>query len=155
MATPLRRAEDVSDEIKTRIAAVRLTNGAETDIGRQVWSGRRKIDDSMIPCSVLIEGDDIADREVRGTLYDIDQRYVWMAYLECNPDDPNAAAHKALRDMKRALFVTAGRPDETWGRRVREVRYIGRDIGARADGAAFVLAIIEFAVSYVEDAAAP
>ena len=55
-----------------------------------------------------------------------------------------------------ALYEATGdKPDVTWGRRVRRVKYHGRDIGPRADGAAFVLASIEISVEFAEDLANP
>jgi hypothetical protein len=153
--TVLNRAEDVANELKTRLATLTVLQGAETDIGRKVFGGRRKVDDTMLPCMSVIEGDDIPSRETATTTYELSQRYVLFAYLPCDPDDPNAAAHAALRDMKRAIFNSAGKPSTTWGNKVRNVEYLGRDIGPRADGASFVLASIEIAVTFVEALHAP
>lgn len=151
----LQRAEDVAAELKTRLQAVTVANGAETDIGVSVLQGRRRLDESQIPCTVIIEGNDAPDRVNVVASYQLAQQYVLMAYLPCDPDNPNIAAHKALRDLKRAVFLTNGRPDPRWGGKVKDVEYLGRDIGPREDGSAFVLALIEVAVTYVENLAAP
>lgn len=149
-------AEQIAIEIANRLATRTVAQGAETDLGAKVFRGRVRIHDDMIPCSVIIEGDDVVARERGvGPTVKIEQRYVLMAYVPCDPDNPNDAAHKAIRDLKRAMFVTAGKPDATWGRKVKEVAYLGRDIGPRADGAAFVLAVIEIAVEFPESLAAP
>jgi hypothetical protein len=151
----LRRAEDIGLELKARLEACTLAAGAETDLGRKVYLGQTAISDDLIPCTSIIEGqDDIRKRNAAGLVV-TGQSYAFLAYLPCDPDNPNAAAHKAIRDIKRAVFTTGGKPDPTWGGRVRAVEYLGRDIGARSDGAAFVLAIVEIAVEYVEDPAAP
>jgi len=152
--TRLSRAEDVAAEVETRLAACTVALGAETDLGRLVLRGRRAIDDSMIPCSVIIEGDDDL-QDSRGTQVSTEQKYVLYAYLPCDPDNPNDAAHKGLRDMKRAMFRTGGKPDDTWGGKVKKVRYLGRDIGPRGDGSGFVLAVIEVSAQFVEDLANP
>ena len=47
----------------------------------------------MIPCSVVIEGDDVPARVSVGTRYNLDQRYVLFAYVPCDPANPNDAAH--------------------------------------------------------------
>lgn len=156
MTTPLHVAESISDELATRLAACRTSLGAETDLGAQVFRGRRRIDDDMIPCAVIIEGDDVPSRE-RGPYASVKlgQRYVTLAYLPCDPDHPNVAAHAGIRDMKRALFSTGGKPDERLGGKVLRMQYLGRDIGPRADGAAFVVAAIEVEVEYAESLAAP
>lgn len=149
-------AEQIAIEIANRLATRTVAQGAETDLGAKVFRGRVRIHDDMIPCSVIIEGDDVVARERGvGPTVKIEQRYVLMAYVPCDPDNPNDAAHKAIRDLKKAMFVTGGKPDATWGRKVKEVAYLGRDIGPRADGAAFVLAIIEIAVEFPESLATP
>lgn len=151
----LRKIEDVGDEVAARIAAIRTTNGCETNIGATVFRGRRKVDDSMLPCVAMIESTDTIHDSNEATAYLIGQRFLLFAYLSCDPNNPNVAAHAAIRDLKRAIFRTAGKPDVTWGRSVKEVRYLGKDIGPRADGASFVLAAIEFEVLFVEDVTDP
>ena len=148
--TVLNRAEDVAAELRSRLLTLTIAQGAETDIGRKVFQGRRKVDDSMLPCVSMIEGDDVPARKTNNTMYELAQRYVMYAYLPCDPDNPNLAAHAAIRDLKRAVFLTAGKASVTWGNKVKSVDYLGRDIGPRADGAAFVLASIEIAVTFVE-----
>lgn len=148
-------AEAVAGEIVLRMGGITQANGFETDIGVSIHQGLRHISDDMLPCAVVIEGEDIpGDMNVKGDI-ELDQRYVLYGYLPCDPLDPNVAAHAAIRDMKRAIFTTNGKPDKWWGRRVREVKYLGRDIGPRTDGAAFVLAAIEIQVTYVESLANP
>lgn len=148
-------AEAVGAELSARLATRTTAQGAETDLGAKVYRGRRHIDDTMIPCTVVIEGDDVPARGNVKTEYKLDQRYVLFAYVPCDPDHPNDAAHAALRDMKRALFNTAGVRDSKLGGKVRDIAYLGRDIGPRADGASFVLAALEVGVEYAEDVAAP
>lgn len=155
MSDPLHHAEDIAAEIKRRLLTRTIALGAETDLGAAVYQGRRSIDKEQIPCCVVIEGDDVPERATVTTSYNVVQRYVLLAYVPCTLDDPNLAAHAAIRDMKRAIFLTDGKPDPRWGRTVKDVTYVGRDIGPRADGEKFVLAIIEITVQYVEDLAAP
>lgn len=155
MTVLLKRAEDVTAAISTRLATCTVAQGAETDLGASVYEGRRHVDDEMIPCSAIIEADDAPDDRVVVTLMNVGQRYVLFAYVPCDPLHPNRAAHAAIRDMKRAIFLTNGKPDRTWGGAVRKVKYLGRDIGPRADGAAFVLAAIEIEIEYVEDLSQP
>lgn len=153
----LQTAEAIGLEISTRLATRTVALGAETDLGAQVFRGRRIVDDDQIPCTTLIEGsDEIEENESQRTLEArIKQTYVALAYIPCDPVNPNDAAHAAIRDMKRALFTTAGVPDRTLGSKVKRVHYRGRDIGPRADGAAFVVASLEVAVEFVENLATP
>lgn len=153
----LRRAEDIADELRTRLAAVTQANGYETDLGTTVYMGRvgRQIDRTMVPCATIVEGDDDPAAVRVGLDYQIAQSYILLAFVPCDPDEPNTAAHKALRDLKKAVFLTDGRPDHRWGGRVKHVVYEGRDMAPRDDGEAFVLAILEITVTYVENLANP
>lgn len=148
-------AETIGEEVVRRLELCTLAQGAETDLGVKVYRGRRHVDDSMIPCVALIEGKDDPNPRGTGTNAEIKQHYVMFAYVPCDPLQPNAAAHKALRDMKRAMFNTDGAASPSWGRRVKQVHYKGRDIGPRSDGAAYVVAAIEIAVEFVENLAQP
>lgn len=158
--TLLHRSEDVAAEMLRRMALCTVAQGAETDIGAAVYQGRRRaVDDTMVPCSVLIEGDDVPKSDVANTTIQTEQHYVWLAFTPCDPNDPNVAAHAAIRDMKRAVFTTGFAPDAEddprWGYSVQDVEYLGRDIGPRADGEAFVCVAMEVAVTFVEHLAAP
>lgn len=149
------RAADIALDLKTRLEAVTVALGAETDLGLVVYQGRRHIDRDQIPCCVIIEGDDVPERIKARNDYQLTQRYVLMAFVPCDPDNPNVAAHKAIRDMKRAVFLTGGVSDWRLGETVKDVQYLGRDIGPRADGERFVLAIVEIGVGYVENVSDP
>ena len=148
MTASLHRAEDVAAEIKARLETCTTTLGAETDLGVKVYQGRRRVDDDMLPCASLIEADDTPSRTRLRNEYEIAQRYVVFAYVPCDPDNPNLAAHAAIRDVKRALFPEGD--EGRFGGKVVSVEYVGRDIGPRADGAAFVVAAVEVVVRYVE-----
>lgn len=150
----LQTAEEISDEVYSRVSQILIANGFETDVGRLVFRGRRVIDDDLIPCAVVIEGAEDVEGQVQ-TQVNIEHEFLVHAYLPCEQDHPNTAAHKALRDLKRALFTSAGKGDWTWGRRVKAVHYRGKEFGPRADGAAFVLCVVAFAVEYVERLDAP
>jgi hypothetical protein len=156
MAT-LHSAEAVGLELSARLAQCTVALGAETDLGVKVYRGRRTIDDDMIPCVAIIEGQDEVEEHPNSRTAEakIGQDYVMLAYLACDPQNPNDVAHKALRDMKRAIFSTDGKADRTLGAKVVRVRYLGRDIGPRADGAAMVVAALEIAVDFTENLSDP
>jgi len=155
MSTTFHTAGEIGDDIKARLLLKTIAQGAETDLGRVVWMGRRTPDRDMIPLSVVIEGEDTPDQKQVGTQADNDVRFILFAFVPCDPSNPNVAAHAAIRDLKRAIFTTDGKADARLGGKVRKVRYLGKDIGPRADGEAFVLATIEIMVSFVEDLANP
>lgn len=155
--TMLHSAEDVGLEISARLRRCTVALGAETDLGVSVFRGRRTVDDDQIPCTSIIEGQDEIEENDSGREAQarIKQDYVLLAFVPCDPSNPNDAAHRAIRDMKRALFSTDGKADRTLGAKVKRVRYRGRDIGPRGDGAAFVVASLEINVEFVEDLSAP
>jgi hypothetical protein len=156
MTALLTSSEAIGLELQARVAARLVANGAETNVGASVFRGRRVVDDDQVPCTSIIEGDDdITENDGPSTSIRTRQQFVLLGYVPCDPDHPNDAAHKALRDLKRAVFTTDGKPDRTLGRQVRRVRYEGRDIGPRADGAALVVVALEVSVEYVEDLADP
>lgn len=154
--TLLTTAAAVAAEIACRLALNTTAQGAETDIGCSVYRGKRSLDERLFPCTVLIEGADKPEGQQPGSaLIKVAQRYVLQAMLKCDPDHPNDAAHAAIRDLKRCVFLTNGKSDSRWGMKVQQVEYIGREIGARVDGAGFVIVAIEISVVYSENLGAP
>lgn len=144
----LKRAEDVAQELQLRTQRITKAQGAETDIGGNIFRGRRKIDDSQVPCLVLVEGLDspMPGPSKRNPGVKTRQSYVLVGYDKCDPDHPNDKAHAMIRDMKRAVFHDGA----TLGEQVIGVEYQGRDIGPRGDGVAIVSATIEIIVEYEE-----
>ena len=43
------RARDIAEHLTTLMEGISKANGFETDIGAQVFRGKRKIDDSQVP----------------------------------------------------------------------------------------------------------
>ena len=150
--TTLTTAAGIAQELSTRLEGAIVANGAETDIGVRVYRGRKNVDADSVPCTVLIEaGDTIADRPGRIPAVEVAQNYAVTAYLPCDPNNPNDAAHAAIRDIKRALFKS----NATLDGKVVRVSYKGRDIGPRIDGAAIVFCVVHIEVKYVEDLTNP
>lgn len=146
------KAEEIAMLIFSRMQQITVANGAETDIGLTVYRGKRKVDDNEAPCCVLVEGPDTpVDRPGKLPTSTIKQTYILVGYLDCDADNPNDAAHKIIRDFKRAIF----KGDGTLGGQVMKVNYQGRDIGPRADGVNVVTALIEIVVDYVENLTDP
>lgn len=121
---------------------------AETNIGRKVMRGRRRLPaDEEVPCIIIAEGPDtVEDRPGRAPQVYIQQTYTIDAFDACDPDNPNDKAHAMIRDIKRAIFSDG----TTLGGQVKACDYVGRDIGPRPDGVALVQARVVIGVSYVE-----
>lgn len=151
----LSTAAAIAATLATRAAGITKVAGYETDIGLKVFRGKRKVDDNEVGtgCVSLIEGVDKVAGELGGRVAQVhlNQRYGLVAYIPCDPDNPNDAAHAAIRDLKRAVFAGNATLDGA----VRKVAYRGRDIGPRMDGVAIVVAVVEIAVEYVESLSAP
>lgn len=149
MALVTFKAEEIAAEIRRRMSTILVENGYETGIGKTVWRGRRKIPaDEEVPVSVILEGDDTPGSvQPNKRVAQIKQMYVLDGFDACDPNNPNDKAHMMLRDMKKAMFRDGG----TFGGMVRDVAYVGRDIGPRPDGGGFVQARIVIEVEFVED----
>lgn len=106
----------------------------------------RMVDDDMVPCSVIIEGEDRPGDNVGREEIKITQNYVLGGYVRCDPDHPNDAAHLVIKDIKKVLFGQGPR----LGGRVRAISYTGRDIGPRADGVPIVFAVVHISIEYAE-----
>lgn len=147
------RAEDVAQLVAGRMAGILKAHGFETDIGREVLRGARKVDDEWPPCSTVIEGMDTVESSPSKATASakIEQRYVLGGYAPCDPKHPNDTAHKIIRDIKRVIFGDGA----TLGNKVAKVEYKGRDIGPRADGVGIVYAIVEISVTFIENLAQP
>lgn len=144
---------EVAAELKRRLQTIRLTNECETDIGRDVMMGRRKMPgDDQPPCMVVLEGqDDVKDQPGKLPAVLLVQQYVLDAFDACDPDNPNDKANAMIRDIKRAVFAGGS----TWDGNVKMVRYLGRDIGPRPDGVALVQARVMISVEFVEQLTSP
>lgn len=143
----------VSGEIKARLQTILLESGCETNIGRDVMMGRRKIPgDDQPPCTQVFEGvDAVQDQPGRIPSVLIAQQYLIDAFDICDPDNPNDKAQAMIRDIKKAIF----KGGTTWDGKVKSVTYMGRDIGPRPDGVALVQARVMISVTYVEDLTNP
>lgn len=152
MTEVFKKAADIAGHLSGLLAEIQVANGYNTDIGLAVYRGRRKIDDEMVPCSVLIEGDDKPGDNVGREEVKITQSYVLGGYVTCDPDQPNDAAHLVLKDIKKALFRKRTLPNGSlnFDGRVRKVEYKGRDIGPRADGKPIVFAVVFIDVEFAE-----
>ena len=154
------KSSEVSQALFERLCGMTQANWAETNIGRKVYRGRKNLDDLAVPYTVLIEQTDTAqDRPGRLPSVSIEQRYLVVACLECDPDNPNDAAHAAIRDIKRAVFkpeadVSPGAIGALGGR-VKGLHYRGKIIEQRVDGRPLVFVSVELAAEFVEDLTNP
>ncbi len=146
MTTPFTKASDIAEYLTTLIQTIKIADGFNTDIGLTVFRGRKKIDDDMVPCGVIIEGEDRPGDNAGRESIKITQSYVLGGYVKCDPDNPNDDAHLVIKDLKKVLFGQGPR----MGNRVAAIRYQGRDIGPRADGVAIVFAVINVDIEFAE-----
>lgn len=143
-------AQDIALKISDRLAAITIANGYATDIGLRVFRGRRRIDPDMVPCVVLIEGDDdVRSESLRSA--NIGQQYFIEGHDACDPDNPNDKGHEILADLKKAVFSG----DTTFGRSIRKIDYKGRRIVPREEGITSVAASIHIEAQFVEDLTSP
>lgn len=156
MGTIRHSPEEMADIVAARLALIREASGFETDIGRKVYRGRRSVSKDQAPCVTLIENsNDPGESPGRSLQYNVTQGYTMLAYLLLsNPEDqdnPNAVMHRALRDMKRAIWKPDGqREDPNLDGQCRFLHYTGTDMAPRDDGSILAVCALEIAVEYVE-----
>ena len=157
MSQVFTRARDVALHINSLLKCITKANGYETDIGLKVFRGKRKVDDRSVPCAVLLEGDDNVGGQQGDGGQVVTQSYVLGGYAPCDIDNPNDTAHQIISDLKRAVFqrvdltkVESIQGTTTFGGRVKNVAYAGRNIGPMGDSSAVVFGVIHIDVTFVE-----
>lgn len=157
------KSSEVTAEIYRRLQGVLVANGAETDIGQRVYRGRRPTEvrasvpgaEVDYPYVTIIEGAaSVTDQPGKIPQVKTRQRYMLVACLACDPDNPNDAANAAIRDIKRALFTNdkPAHPGQHGGfnGRVSTLAYRSKAIDPKATGADVVFASVEIDVDFVE-----
>lgn len=144
-------ADKIAAELAARLAQITIANGYQTDIGLRVYDGRRNLDETHMPCVVMVEDDD-DPAGMQAPNGKTSMPWLLEGHTACDPDHPNAAGRKIVADLKKAVFSG----DLTFGdKRAVACRYGGRAIAPRADGLALVSASVTIVVDVVENLAAP
>jgi hypothetical protein len=145
-------AKTVGTSLSDLLKTVTVANGYKTDIGNRVYRGRLAIDDTRIPCVIFAEMDDInKDETSHGTMVLVDQRYTIEAHVECDPDNPNDAAHDAIEDIKRVMFQHLTKVGTAFSKEIRKLSYTGKSISPRPDGSRYVAGSVTVVASFAED----
>ncbi len=143
----INKASEIAELLTIMLADITVVNGYLTDIGTVTYRGKKNVaDDDPLPCVALIEGEDRVADDQGPTQVVLDADYAFVAYLACDPDNPNDAAHLAIKDIKRRMFGEGSEIKKV----VKSVKYKGRDIGARADGKAIVMAVVHITIRFAE-----
>lgn len=149
-----KKARDIAVAISSAVGEISIANGYNTDIGLSVFRGKMTFSPDEMPCSVVVEGEDVVleqrFRDVR-----LKQRYLLESHrrlLEAEIGNPNDIAHLMIVDLKRSIFK-----DPTLGGIIdkNKIEYAGRNIGVREDGQPFISASIEIDVEFSEDLSNP
>jgi len=148
-------ANDIAIAITTRLQGITTAGGYTTNIGLKVMRGRKRLDESHLPCIVIIERPDKPDKQSgqRDPSVKVTQNYVLEGHAACDPDNPNDTGHEIIADLKKAIWkekITYG-----MAQRVIAVNYEGKTISAREDGIAVVSAAIEISVEFAEQLSNP
>lgn len=154
-------ANDLALAISAKLATITEASdaGYQTNIGSRVMRGRKRIDNTHLPCAVLVERDDKPEHK-GGTNIKIVQPYIIEGHARCDADNPNDMGHKIIADIKKAIFTDKVFLDDRLvfgplGARAFTITYVGRSIAPREDGIDVVSAAVEIAVEYVEQLSNP
>jgi hypothetical protein len=143
--------DKIAAELATRLAQITIANGYQTDIGLRIFDGRRRLDETQMPCIVMLEDDDEPSGQ-QAPNGKASLPWVIEGHTACDPDHPNVAGRKIVADLKKAVFSA----DLTFGdKRAIACRYDGRSISPRQDGLDVVSANIVIVIDVVENLAAP
>lgn len=143
-------ASDIAVELTARLQAITIANGYQTDIGLRVYRGKLRLDESHMPCAVIVEDDDDSS-SAQLAHCKTTAPYLLEGHAACDPDNPNDVGHQIVADLKKAIFGG----DLTFNKKAIACRYGGRSILPRTDGLALISAHIVIAVDFVENLANP
>lgn len=147
------KAKDLALVIEQRLAGIRTANGYLTDIGAKVFPGKLSLDPSMLPCVVLVEGDDDVLTQVNMQCRVV-LRFIAEGHASCDPERPYDKIHDIIADLKKAIFggdVTFGGLVKPSVNNTPGLRYTGSGKGEPPDGAVNVTGSIQFECEVVED----
>jgi hypothetical protein len=145
-------ANDIAMALHARLSEITTANGFETNAGSRVLRGRRRLDQSKLPCCVIIElPDSVKDQQTRRV--SITAPYVLEAHAQCDPDNPNDVGHKLVADIKRAVFSAPLKYGDD--KPLLALKYVRRTIAPRDDGTDVVAVAVEVSAEYVEQLANP
>lgn len=148
--------KELSIALTNVLKTVTTENGFLSNAGANVYRGRLNFNDLDVPCIAIGEADDIPTGEIEyGRVISGKQRFVIDAYVPCDTDNPNDAAHDAISDIKRVLFknVNATGGGGALQHVAQRIRYINRSIGPRPEGGAIVRGTVTIEVSFKEELA--
>lgn len=158
MTTPavFKKSSDIAEYLTEVLGSIQTANGYLTDLGTTVYRGKLKHDEDRVPYAVLIEGEDRPGETGAQKDITITQDFVLGAYVFCDVDNPNDAAHEAIKDIKKAVFSSELARRTVAGARgangrIQNLTYRGKDIGPRADGKNIVFAVVHISVTFAED----
>ena len=151
-----KKSSDIAEHLTQVLGTIRTANGYLTDLGTLVYRGRLKHDEDRVPYAVLIEGEDRPEQGDGMTDVAVTQDFVLGAYVFCDVNNPNDAAHAAIKDIKKAVFSSDLARRQVAGSRggngrVKSLTYKGKDIGPRADGKNIVFAVVHITVTFAEN----
>lgn len=149
----------VMQNIKAALLTITMANGFNTDAGLNVIWGKISNTADQVPCIFLIDGDatNRDDDEVpnmkgrpRTLNIKVRKRVIVEAHVACDKDEPNAAGHDAINDIKAAMM--AG--DRSFDGITLSTKWISDTFGRREDGTAVIPVLSQFDITYAVDFAA-
>lgn len=143
-------ASTIALAITDRIQQITTANGYQTNIGGRAYRGKLRLDESQMPCVVIIElpGE---SSSAQTAACKTTAGYLIEGHSDCDPENPNDVGHLIIADLKKAIFSG----DLTFYKKAIACRYVGCTIEPRTDGLSLVSANIEIAIDYVENLASP
>jgi len=138
------RANTIAEALVARLQNVRTTNGYHTNVGREVFRGKRKLMEADVTTLFEDEEDAGPPKAEPYTAIAV-QHFIAEAATTCDPDNPEIAGHKLVADLCKTLFSA----DLTLsGLLEAPLTYTGRVIQPRVDGQSLVNVQIKLDATY-------
>lgn len=149
---PVSNMAFAAENLVERLSRIDADAGYLTSVGRHVYWGRKTIPSGTSAFVALHETDEegVLEQKSDGVVL-LRVPYVIEAQMPCDPDHPNEAGHRMVRDIKAAIF---GAGMQLAGC-LNDIRYAGRTIFQRDNGAKNVVVQVRIEVTLTESLANP
>ena len=154
MADPI--ALDILEAIETRLQAITVVGGYNTDAGNQVYLGKRQVNPDEVDTGPVIlvfdESDELAEEggNVCGTEF-VQMSVSVQAFMEYVAIAHTRLMHLLIQDIKRSIFLS----DSTMGGICSAVLYGGREVDYPEPGGETVAVTVTVNILYFESYGAP
>lgn len=141
---------EVAEALCAQLRLIRTNKGYATDAGRHLFRGKATaLSSEQIPACILFEDEEeILSQKGQPVTCQVRVPYVAELTVECDPENPNIAAHAAASDVCRVLWPDP-QPPALKALLNEPPAYAGRHILPRKEGQNLVTVQVKFNATFV------